>query len=190
MFQDYRYFWVTVRHTGIARWQPGGIFSFTCALQMDYYPFDDQECTMEIETWYYTSDKVNLSNSMTKFGMETYLQHGEWAVLSTEVTRDDKIYKYYLLESFPEVYFKIHLRRKYTFYFMYILLPCMMLSVVLLMIFLLPADSGEKVSLGVSILVAMSVFLLIVSEQVPGTSDAVPVIGQCHITHILYTRSP
>lgn len=61
---------------------------------------------------------------------------------------------------------------------MYILLPCIMLSFVLLMIFMLPAESGEKVSLGVSILVSFSVFLIIVAEQVPDTSDAVPVIGE------------
>ena len=53
-----------------------------------------------------------------------------------------------------------------------------MLSFVLLMVFQLPAESGEKVSLGVSILVAFSVFLLIVAEQVPDTSDAVPVMGK------------
>ena len=61
---------------------------------------------------------------------------------------------------------------------MYILLPCIMLSFVLLMIFLLPAESGEKVSLGVSILVSFSLFLIIVAEQVPDTSDAVPVMGE------------
>ena len=53
-----------------------------------------------------------------------------------------------------------------------------MLSFVLLMIFLLPAESGEKVSLGVSILVSFSLFLIIVAEQVPDTSDAVPVMGE------------
>ena len=70
------------------------------------------------------------------------------------------------------------LRRKYTFYFMYILIPCIMLSLVLLMVFVLPAQSGEKINLGISIMVAFSVFLLIVAEKVPDTSDSVPVIGE------------
>ena len=43
--------------------------------------------------------------------------------------------------------------------------------------FLLPAKSGEKVSLGVNVLVSFSLFLIIVAERVPDTSDAVPVIG-------------
>lgn len=49
---------------------------------------------MEIETWFYTAEKVNLTTSMDRFGLETYLEHGEWAVVSTNVTRLDVIYKY------------------------------------------------------------------------------------------------
>ena len=174
----YKRFWVTVRHNGEARWQPGGVFAISCALDMNFYPFDDQQCTMEIETWVYTADKVNISHSLDIIGLDTYIPHGEWTILKTEVSSVNRVYHYYQSESFPEVYFKIFMRRKYTFYFMYILFPCLMLSGVLLMIFLLPADSGEKVSLGMSILVAISVFLLLVAGNVPDTSDAIPIIGE------------
>ena len=37
---------------------------------------------------------------------------------------------------------------------------------------------GEKVSMGVSIMVAISVFLLLVAGNVPDTSDAIPIIGK------------
>ena len=70
------------------------------------------------------------------------------------------------------------MRRKYMFFVTYVIFPCLLLSGVLLMVFLLPADSGEKVSLGVSILVAISVFLLLVANNVPDTSDSVPLLGQ------------
>ena len=73
MFQDWRHFLITVRQNGDCRWQPGGNFAFTCALDMNYYPFDEQRCTMEVETWYYTADKVTLKQSEGVFGMETYL---------------------------------------------------------------------------------------------------------------------
>lgn len=184
MFQDWKHFLITVRSDGQCRWQPGGNFAFTCALDMNFYPFDEQSCTMELETWHYTTDMVNLTSSMDEFGLETYLKHGEWAVVGTEVRRRDRTYHYYQSEAFPEIYFTIRMCRKYTFYFMYILLPCFMLSFVLLMMFLLPAESGEKVSLGVSILLAFSVFLLIVAEKVPDTSDAVPIMGKLPFEHL------
>ena len=67
MFHPWRHFWVTIRSNGTCRWQPGGNFAFTCALDMNLYPFDEQVCTMEIETWYYTSDKVRCCTRLTEY---------------------------------------------------------------------------------------------------------------------------
>ena len=74
LFHEWKHFWVTIRYNGKCRWQPGGNFAFTCALDMNLYPFDEQSCTMEIETWFYTADKVQLTKTKDEFGLETYLQ--------------------------------------------------------------------------------------------------------------------
>uniref|UniRef100_A0A1B0DDX7 Neurotransmitter-gated ion-channel transmembrane domain-containing protein n=1 Tax=Phlebotomus papatasi TaxID=29031 RepID=A0A1B0DDX7_PHLPP len=42
--------------------------------------------------------------------------------------------------------------------------------------FTLPPDSGEKLSLGVTILLSLTVFLNMVAETMPATSDAVPLL--------------
>ena len=44
--------------------------------------------------------------------------------------------------------------------------------------FTLPPESGEKISLGVTILLSMSVFMLQLTETLPPTSDAVSIIGK------------
>jgi hypothetical protein len=49
----------------------------------------------------------------------------------------------------------------------------------------LPTSSGEKVTLGLTCFVAFSVFMLMVAEKVPATSDTVPIIGK-HLFHIKY----
>jgi nicotinic acetylcholine receptor len=41
----------------------------------------------------------------------------------------------------------------------------------------LPTSSGEKVTLGLKCFVAFSVFMLMVAEKVPATSDKIPIIG-------------
>ncbi|OXA48042.1 Acetylcholine receptor subunit alpha-type acr-16 [Folsomia candida] len=43
--------------------------------------------------------------------------------------------------------------------------------------FTLPPDSGEKLSLGVTILLSLTLFLNMVAETMPETSDAVPLLG-------------
>lgn len=53
----------------------------------------------------------------------------------------------------------------------------MMISFLAPLGFYLPADSGEKVSLGVTVLLALTVFQLLVAESMP-PSESVPLIGQ------------
>jgi len=61
---------------------------------------------------------------------------------------------------------------------MNIILPCTMLSVLVMVSFCLPPDSGEKISLGISVLLAFTVFLLTVAESIPRTSLHTPIMGR------------
>ena len=38
--------------------------------------------------------------------------------------------------------------------------------------------SGEKISLGLSVFLAFSMFMLLIAEEVPATSESVPLIGR------------
>ena len=100
-------------------------------------------------------------------------------------------------EPFPDVTFWFHLRRRTTYYTFNIIIPCVMLSLLTLGSFVLPAESGEKVSLGLTVLLAFSVFMLLIAESMPATSEFVPLIGMYSLpyrqhrslTHSLFSRS-
>ena len=54
------------------------------------------------------------------------------------------------------------------------------------LVFCLPPESGEKVSLGVTVLLAMTVYQLLIAETIPPTSEVIPLIGgylcrRCHV---------
>jgi len=59
-----------------------------------------------------------------------------------------------------------------------IILPCVSLNVLSLLAFCLPPDAGEKVTLGITVLLSYSVFMLLVAENMPPTSEFVPLIGK------------
>ena len=44
--------------------------------------------------------------------------------------------------------------------------------------FYIPSDSGEKVAMGITTLLSMTVFLMLVTEAMPPTSDSLPLIGE------------
>ena len=60
------------------------------------------------------------------------------------------------------------------------------MSLLALLVFYLPPDSGEKVSLGITVLLSFSVFLLLVAENVPKTSEFVPLLGKYAIISVPY----
>ena len=88
--------------------------------------------------------------------------------------------------GYAHVVFTLSLRRRYKFYLMNIVLPCLMLSALILVGFLLPPDAGEKISLGISVLLAFTVFLLMIADSIPRTSLAIPLIG----FSLVYCRPP
>jgi len=44
--------------------------------------------------------------------------------------------------------------------------------------FPLPPDAGEKISLGISVLLAFTVFLVMIADSIPRVSSAIPLIGK------------
>ena len=63
--------------------------------------------------------------------------------------------------------------------------PCMMMSTLTVLVFCLPPDSGEKIALGVTVLLAFSVFMLAIAEKMPETSESIPLIGETFVEHFL-----
>jgi hypothetical protein len=72
----------------------------------------------------------------------------------------------------------IKIKRESIYYFYTLLMPCAVLSLCSLLMFWLPPDSEEKITLGVTILLAFFVNSLIVSNYTPEASSELPVIGK------------
>jgi nicotinic acetylcholine receptor len=62
-----------------------------------------------------------------------------------------------------------------------VVFPCVMMSALTLLVFCLPPDSGEKIALGITVLLAFSVFMLAVAENLPETSEFVPLISKAKL---------
>jgi nicotinic acetylcholine receptor len=64
-----------------------------------------------------------------------------------------------------------------------LIVPCVGISYLSVLVFYLPADSGEKIALCISILLSQTMFFLLISEIIPSTSLALPLLGK----YLLFT---
>jgi hypothetical protein len=83
------------------------------------------------------------------------------------------------------VVYTVQMRRKPLFYIFNMVLPCNLITLpcnlitfVALLGFYVPSDSGEKITMGITTLLSMTVFLMIVADSMPATSDVLPLIGR------------
>lgn len=114
--------------------------------------------------------------------MSDYYQSVEWDVLEIPAQKNIKYYDC-CPDSYLDVYFNITIRRKTLFYTVNLIIPCVNISFLSVLVFYLPSDSGEKLTLGISILVALLVFYLLLIDLIPPTSLVIPLLGK----YLLFT---
>ena len=135
-----------------------------------------KDCYMKFGTWTFDGNLVSLDHisksNLTKsektnfssdgisklytidsgIDMSDYYESVEWDVLSIPAQINIKYYDC-CVEPYYDIYFNITLRRKPLFYTVNLIIPCVSISFLSVLVFYLPSDSGEKLTLGISILV-------------------------------------
>uniref|UniRef100_A0A8C6TNP9 Neuronal acetylcholine receptor subunit alpha-7 n=1 Tax=Neogobius melanostomus TaxID=47308 RepID=A0A8C6TNP9_9GOBI len=167
---------VLVNSSGFCVYLPPGIFVSTCSVDVRWFPFDIQRCELKFGSW--TFDGWLLDMQMNKADVSGYMPNGEWELLGKVPGDRHEVFYDCCAEPYLDVTFVVTLRRRTLFYALNLLIPCVLLSSMTLVVFLLPANSGEKISLGITVLLSLTVFMLMVAEIMPATSDSVPLIGQ------------
>ena len=145
----------------------------------------------QIQTELYSNVKQSTGLETIEIGidMSDFYTSVEWDVLGVPA-HYKKEYFSGLQNPYPDITFKIRLRRKTLFYTVNLIIPIVGNAFLTLLVFFLPSDSGEKVTLSISVLVSLTVFFLLLAEIIPPTSLAVPLLGKYLLfTMILITLS-
>ncbi|XP_011674150.1 neuronal acetylcholine receptor subunit alpha-7 isoform X2 [Strongylocentrotus purpuratus] len=171
---------VTVTSEGLCEWIPPGIFKTSCPIDVTYFPFDIQECEIKFGSWTYggfTVDLELLSDEVAMNDTSEFVKNGEWNLIGMPAEKKIKNYTC-CPETYPSLHFYITIRRRALYYTLNILVPCLVISSLALVGFTLPVESGEKLSFGITILLSLTVFMLLVAEAMPATSVSVPLIAK------------
>ncbi|XP_004674957.1 PREDICTED: neuronal acetylcholine receptor subunit alpha-3 isoform X1 [Condylura cristata] len=171
-----------LKYTGEVTWIPPAIFKSSCKIDVTYFPFDYQNCTMKFGSWSYDKAKIDLVLIGSSMNLKDYWESGEWAIIKAPGYKHD--IKYNCCEEiYTDITYSLYIRRLPLFYTINLIIPCLLISFLTVLVFYLPSDCGEKVTLCISVLLSLTVFLLVITETIPSTSFVIPLIGE----YLLFT---
>ncbi|KAK9961272.1 hypothetical protein ABG768_009068 [Culter alburnus] len=175
-----------VSYDGSVFWLPPAIYKSACKIEVKHFPFDQQNCTLSFRSWTYDRTEVDLVLRADVASMDDFTPSGEWDIIALPGRRNENP----LDPTYVDITYDFIIRRKPLFYTINLIIPCVLITSLAILVFYLPSDCGEKMTLCISVLLALTVFLLLISKIVPPTSLDVPLVGKyLMFTMVLVTFS-
>ncbi|XP_066292648.1 neuronal acetylcholine receptor subunit alpha-3-like [Branchiostoma lanceolatum] len=168
---------LTVTSTGRVTYLLPAIFTSACPVDITRFPFDKQDCVLEFGSWIYPGDLVNISLVKSSADITGYTNSEEWILRGAPMERKVAYYSC-CPEPYVSILFTLQLERRSFFYIFNMVLPCIILIVLNVFGFYIPPDSGERLGFFMTILLALVVFLQVLSGSLPATSTTTPQLGQ------------
>ncbi|XP_063431835.1 neuronal acetylcholine receptor subunit alpha-10-like [Mytilus trossulus] len=144
-----------------------------CPIEVLNFPFDTQICALVFGSWNHHGLEIDFYPKDNPGDLSTLKSNVEWLVPKVAAKRHS--IKYTCCPApYPDVTFYVYLERKPGYYIINILIPSVMITVLAILGYFLPVDSGEKVSLVITVMLAMSVFQLLVADKLPPSAESTP----------------
>ncbi|EYC26497.1 hypothetical protein Y032_0010g1188 [Ancylostoma ceylanicum] len=95
---------VVVEHTGEMLWVPPAVYKSSCIIDVEYFPFDEQVCSLTFGSWTFKKEEVQISYHMGKRQVELndYSFSGIWDVMEVPGL---------LIEDRSKISYQIRIRR-------------------------------------------------------------------------------
>ncbi|XP_069508140.1 neuronal acetylcholine receptor subunit beta-2 [Ambystoma mexicanum] len=175
-----------ISYDGSIFWLPPAIYKSACKIEVKHFPFDQQNCTMKFRSWTYDRTEIDLVLKSDVASLDDFTPSGEWDIIALPGRRNENPDD----STYVDITYDFIIRRKPLFYTINLIIPCILITSLAILVFYLPSDCGEKMTLCISVLLALTVFLLLISKIVPPTSLDVPLVGKyLMFTMVLVTFS-
>ncbi|OQV20252.1 Neuronal acetylcholine receptor subunit alpha-10 [Hypsibius exemplaris] len=164
-----------IQHTGNVTWLSTSIIRSTCEIDVRFFPFDKQVCSLKFASWTFDGFAVDLVVVTEVGDISNYLPSMEWDLKNFTAKRNI-VYYSCCAEPYPDITMTLSMQRRPHFYIYNHLAPCGVATLFAFLGFYAPGESGEKVTLGITTLLSLTLFMLMVGEAMPPTATTLPLI--------------
>ena len=160
-----------------------GEFAGYCDVDVVYFPLDEQTCVFSLMST--NSGSNELKFSLLKDVIDTYSlrEHGEWDIIDKNIFPISHI-ELDIEVEFVGLVFELKLRRRPLLLLLHTTAPLVLIALLNIVIYMVPIQSGERVSFSVTILLALVFFTTNITDYVPNTSLKIPILSFIIITII------
>ncbi|KAI1716410.1 neurotransmitter-gated ion-channel ligand binding domain-containing protein [Ditylenchus destructor] len=175
---------IMVTNEGNVTWLFSALFKSNCAIKVRYYPFDDQECSLKFASWGSRIDDIDIGLTTEKGDLSNYMNNSEFDLIDMRAMRTVIRFPTDVNNSWPMIVILIRMHRRPLFYVFNHILPCVLISSMALLGFFMPPETGEKINMLNTVILSMGVYLQSITESIPPTSEAVPLIGMYYVASL------
>ncbi|XP_060063146.1 neuronal acetylcholine receptor subunit alpha-10-like [Ylistrum balloti] len=172
-----RDFRVYVNSTGSVTFNFQAVITSRCTVDVTSFPFDVQMCPLSFGSWVYSGLDMDIHPKRSTGDLSTLVPNVEWIVENFNVVREEKYFDC-CKDPFPFLNYSIRMKRKPNFYVINLILPSMFVIALTIGVFIVPVESGEKLSFAVSLMLALAVFQLMLANTLPPSAETVPLIAE------------
>uniref|UniRef100_A0AC35G6Z8 Neurotransmitter-gated ion-channel ligand-binding domain-containing protein n=1 Tax=Panagrolaimus sp. PS1159 TaxID=55785 RepID=A0AC35G6Z8_9BILA len=186
---------VRVNYTGHVRYYLPFSTESLCKLDVKFFPFDIQQCTLLFGSWAHSNDSIKYSLYSKNLSLIDFYDNQEWQLdlQHSHIMSDGFLYDYLDPPLFWEMIILDLVVIRQSFYYVFnLVIPSTIITLVAVIGFHTPSTSGRmrdaKFRLGIMSLMSTSVILLAIVEVMPkfsmsssrkgrGSFSGIPLIG-------------
>lgn len=175
-----------VSSNGTVLWVPPAHLETFCDLNLSLWPFDIHTCHMVLGSWTFNGNQIDLDPPNDSISQEIAVQSHQWKITYTNATRNVRMYSC-CEEPYVDIDFEITLERRSPMFKSVVLTPAIIVILMTLSSFWLPAQSGEKILLNGFVAMVIVAFLLYFAQKLPVMAVHTPLVGEYAKWHNEFT---
>ncbi|XP_021349505.1 neuronal acetylcholine receptor subunit beta-3-like [Mizuhopecten yessoensis] len=152
-------------YNGDAYWEVPNLFEISCMANVAYYPTDRQICEIFFIPTGYIPGFFSLRLPEGSISKTNFTENGSWKIHSSQMSIEN------IADGSEVIKMVLKFERRPLFIILNLLLPISVICFLNVFIFILPPEPGERSAFGTTILLSLTVFLSIVSDKLPSSSQ-------------------